>query len=106
MVTPTFWKWWQHGFGRVVASLELLLAIAFAPPVLSQIFGFGEGIAYQWLIAAVIWLIAIRIIWLMWVLFRLQTSGLGARQAIRSWAAGLPGVLASPWVAAWRRLRP
>lgn len=104
-VVATFWKWWQAPLGRSLATVEFLLLVAFTPQAMSLMFGINtNALGYQWLVIAVIMLIPVRLLILMWVLFRLQTKEIPVRAAVRGYFRDLPAVLAEPWVFTWRKI--
>ncbi len=106
MILPTFFRWWQSILGKAVASLEILLLIGFTPGAVHRMLGVPiTSRFYLWFTVAELSLIAVRLPWLLWVLFRLQTEGMKPWNAVRSWAKGLPAVLAGPWRRAGRRAR-
>lgn len=106
MLLPTFFRWWESKLGYAIASLDLLLGAAFTPGAVRLMFRISFGsLVYGWVVVVVVWLIALRLPWLLWVLFRLQTEGMKPWDSVKEWVKGLPGVLAAPWRRAGRRAR-
>jgi len=78
-VLGLFWPWWRHWFGRAMVTIDLLLAVAFGPTVVSLCF---PSVTVQgwwmWVTVAGFAGIPIRTVFLTWTIWRIQRNGVTA----------------------------
>jgi hypothetical protein len=72
-VVSLFWRWWRSRLGRVLMSLEFLIAALLFLPALSVMFDLPvRADVFLWVTWAILALVGVRILWLWWILFRIQ----------------------------------